>query len=112
ADVALLKNTTFDVAADASLAVSGDVASSTVAITKAGAGSLTLNRVVATGLNVNGGRLAIAAGGTNASTSVVGSLAIADGAALDLNDNALVIDYASGAASPLAAVRADVRDGR
>jgi hypothetical protein len=110
APVTLTTSTNFDIAATAALDITGDVTSAAVAITKTGAGAMTVNRVRATGLGVNGGSLKIRAAGTDASTSVVTSLTIATGATLDIDNNALVIDYA--AASPLAGVADAVKTAK
>ena len=47
---------------------------------------------------------------TNAGTSVVTSLSIGTGATLDINDNALIVNYTG--ASPEAAIRAKIIEGR
>jgi hypothetical protein len=112
APVTLTSSTNFDVATGGALDVTGTVTSA-VAITKTGAGAMTVNRVRATGLGINGGSLKIRHGGTNDSTSVVTSLSIAAGATLDIDNNAIVIDYAAAATtSPLASIAAALHDGR
>jgi hypothetical protein len=85
-------------------------------LTKAGAGTLRLNNVRATELLINGGTVAIAAnpGAPAQSTSVVGTLSIAGGAAptakLDLSNNAAVINYTG--TSPVTTVRQQILAGR
>jgi uncharacterized protein YjbI with pentapeptide repeats len=94
------------------LTLSGPLTAAGRTITKAGAGRVDLPRVNAGGLNVNAGTARLAPG---AGTSRVNSLAIAGGSAptaqLDVTNNALVIDYASGGPSPLAMVKAQVTSG-
>jgi hypothetical protein len=68
------------------------------AINKDGAGTAQFENVRAAGLNVLNGNVAIRPKGapnSAAGTSIVNLLAIAPGASLDLNDNALVIDYST-----------------
>jgi hypothetical protein len=90
------------------------LATSGVTLTKAGAGTLTVNNIRATRLSVNEGTVAVAPNGTAAGTSVVGALSIAGGAAptakLDLGNNAAVIDYTG--ASPVGEVRQQILAGR
>ncbi len=78
------------------------------AFTKAGSGKLTVTSVHAGSLNVSEGGLAIAPNGN--STSAVKSLTVAGGAALDLADNDLVVDYDT--TSPLGAVTDLIKSGR
>ena len=83
----------------------GGVLNTTV---EAGA-QLTTTRLNQNGLTVNGnGRVTLLPGGGEA--NVLTSLSLASGATLDINDNALVIDYAG--ASPAAAIRASILSGR
>ena len=75
---------------------------------------LTLNNIRAASLSVNGGTVAIAPSGTDAGTSIMGSLSIAGDAIptakLDLADNAAIINYTG--ASPVATVRQQILAGR
>ena len=81
-------------------------------ITKNGAGRLDVGPINIAGLTVNSGTALLRAG---SGTSRVTSLTIPTGGAeprrLDITDNALVIDYASGGPSPIANVRALVSSG-
>ncbi|MEX2138164.1 MAG: hypothetical protein WD894_02800, partial [Pirellulales bacterium] len=115
APVTLADNTTITVTPAASnLSLTGSLNASGRNLTKVGDGMLTVNNLRATGLSVNGGTVAIAPGGTAASTSMVGSLAIAGNATptarLDLANNAAIINYTG--ASPFATVRQQITAGR
>ena len=81
-------------------------------ITKSGIGRLDVGPINLSGLTVNGGTALLRAG---TGTSRVQSLTIPTSGTeprrLDITDNALVIDYASGGPSPLASVRALVTSG-
>jgi hypothetical protein len=83
-------------------------------LTKAGAGTLALPNVRATGLTIGGGTLAVAANGANEGVSVVSTLSIAGDATptatLDLANNAAIVDYTG--ASPVTAIRAQILAGR
>ncbi|MEX2140108.1 MAG: hypothetical protein WD894_12660 [Pirellulales bacterium] len=115
APVTLADNTTISVSPAANnLSVTGALSANGVTLTKAGAGTLTLNNLRAAGLSIDAGTVAIATNGTSDGTSVLGALSIAGGAApmakLDLNNNAAIIDYTGG--SPVASVRSQVLSGR
>jgi hypothetical protein len=115
APVRLSDNTTITVTPAASnLSLTGPTSFSGQKVTKAGAGTLTLNNVRATALSVNGGTVAIAPGGTAAGMSVLGSLSIAGDATptakLDLANNAAIINYSGP--SPVAVVRQQILAGR
>jgi hypothetical protein len=72
---------------------------------------LTTHRFYQNGLILgDGANAVILQNGTNAATSVVTSLAIGTGATLDINDNALIVNYTG--ASPAAAIRAKIIAGR
>ena len=58
----------------------------------------------------DGGRATILSDPTNGGTSVVTSLSIGAGSKLDINDNALIVNYTG--ASPEAAIRAKIIEGR
>jgi hypothetical protein len=83
------------------------VASETFTATRSGGGTSSFQgSVIADSLSIQGGtlRTAPSVGGVKR-VSDVNSLTIAAGARLDLTDNALVVDYASGGPSALADVR-------
>jgi hypothetical protein len=69
-----------------------------VNLTKMGGGKATVNKVEAKSLNVGAGTLAVAVNGSNSGVSYVNTLAIDPSAALDLNDNDLVVNNGSFAA--------------
>jgi hypothetical protein len=77
---------------------------------KDGAGTLTLANVRAAGLAVDAGRVNVTANGTDAGTGNLGSLALAAGTTLDLNDNKLVLNYTG--TSPAEDVRQQLKLGR
>jgi T5SS/PEP-CTERM-associated repeat protein len=115
APVVLADDTSITVTQAASnLSITRTLKASDIDLTKAGAGTLTLNNVRAASLSINAGTVAMAPGGTDASTSVLGALTIAGGgtptAKLDLADNATIINYAG--TSPAATVRAQILSGR
>jgi hypothetical protein len=115
APVTLADNTTVTVTPAASnLAITGTLTAAGQNLTKAGAGTLTLNNVRAAGLSVNAGTVAVAPNGSNAGTSAVSSLSIAGDAAptakLDLANNAAVVNYTG--ASPAATIRQQILTGR
>jgi hypothetical protein len=115
AAVTLADNTVFTVTpATSNLSITGPLNASGKTLTKAGAGTLTLNNLRAEALSISGGTLAIAAGGTSDSTSVLKTISIAGGAApnarLDLNNNAAIIDHTG--TSPAATVRQQIVAGR
>jgi hypothetical protein len=80
-----------NVASGASLTLTNMTATS-VKLTKSGGGTATVNKVDASSLNVAAGKLAVAANGTSSGTMVVNELTVAAGAALDLNDNDLIVN--------------------
>ena len=116
APVALADNATITVTPVASnLALTGELNSFGHNLTKAGAGTLTLNNIRAAGLSVIGGTVAVAPNGINAATSVIGALSIAGtpsapAATFDLADNAVVVDYTG--TSPAATLRQQIIAGR
>ena len=110
APVVLGDNTVADVATGGSLTISSQMtALSGVTLTKAGAGTLAVRNVRAAGLNLNEGTIKVLNNAGPDGASVVNTLAIADGARLDLTDNALVIDYAT--TSPFSDVRSQIISG-
>jgi autotransporter-associated beta strand protein len=77
-----------------------------------GATSSFQGAIIADRLNVTTGVVRIQAStGGNKRVSDVGSVSLGAGAQLDLTDNALVVDYASDGASPLADIRAKIVSG-
>jgi hypothetical protein len=92
----------------------GALGAAAVNLTKAGAGTLTVNNVRMATLSVNGGTLTVAPNGSDAGTSVVGSLSFAGDATptakLDLADNAAIVNYTG--ASPSARIRQQILAGR
>jgi fibronectin-binding autotransporter adhesin len=115
APVSLADDTLVTVApAVSNLSITGTLGAGGVNLTKAGAGSLTLNNLRATGLSINAGTVAMAPGGTAAGTSVLGALSIAGAstptAKLDVNNNAAIINYTG--TSPAATVRQQLLAGR
>ncbi|MEX2140423.1 MAG: PEP-CTERM sorting domain-containing protein [Pirellulales bacterium] len=115
APVTLANPTIINVAGPtSSLSMTGALNVTGVRLTKSGAGVLTVNNVRVATLSLNGGTLAIAPNPTDAGTSQVSALSIAGtttpAARLDLNDNALVVDYTG--TSPVATVRQRIVAGR
>jgi hypothetical protein len=107
-------NTVVTVTPEASnLTIRGAITATSTSLTKAGAGTLTISQLGASGLTINAGTVAVASEGPT-TTPVVGSLSIAGGttptATFDLTDNAAVIDYSG--ASPVATVRQQILSGR
>jgi hypothetical protein len=88
----LSRPTNITVASGSTLAITGAMTASGIAITKLGEGSVRVNNVRADSLNVNAGRVIIAPNGTDSGVSRLSTLAIDGAAALDLNDNDLVVN--------------------
>jgi T5SS/PEP-CTERM-associated repeat protein len=104
-------STTIDVAALGTLRITQPItAAPGIAITKTGAGTLAVKNVRADGLTVSAGTVQIMPGGGAAGTSVVKSLTISPTAALDLNNNDLLVDY-SGSVSPYGTIRGYLLSG-
>src|SRR5207237_248947 len=78
-------------------------------LTKSGAGGLSVNKVRAAALYINGGSVAVLAGRGSSGTSRVGSLTIASGAAMNLADQDLILDYSGG--SPRSAIKSALQAG-
>jgi uncharacterized membrane protein len=116
APMTLADNTVITVTPSGSnLSITGALDVNFRSITKAGAGTLTLNNLRrASALSINGGAVTIAVNGTDAGTSLVGALTIAGGttptAKLDLANNAAIINYTGS--SPLATIRQQILAGR
>jgi hypothetical protein len=93
----LVDNTTITIAPAASnLSITGTLTATDRTLTKAGAGTLTVNNVRAQALLINGGTVAIAPSGAPGGVSVLGALTIAGAndawtARYDLGDNDAVV---------------------
>lgn len=111
APITFARSTTLDVAATSNLSLTGSISASGVAVNKTGAGSVDLPGLRAASLAINAGTVRMTPANTNAAVSVVGALSIATGAKLDLTDNALVLDYATGGTSPIADLHAAAKAG-
>jgi hypothetical protein len=86
------------------LTLSSPVTAATGAgLAKFGTGTLEVGGVRADSLAVHEGKVVVTANGSSAAASRLNTLTIASGATLDLNDNALVVDYAG--TSPLRTIR-------
>jgi hypothetical protein len=114
--ITLFDNTVFSVIPAASnLAITGTLTAGGVNLTKTGAGSLTVNNLRTNSLAIDGGAVVVAANGTTNATSVVNRLSIAGSEVLtgklDLNNNAAIINYATGS-SPVATIRRLILAGR
>jgi hypothetical protein len=96
APITLNKDTTINVIPAAStLSLTGTLTATGRTISKTGSGAVQVANLRAAGLTVNAGTVQVLANGTNAGASEIGTLSIAGGAtptaALDLNDNDLVV---------------------
>jgi hypothetical protein len=98
------------------LAITGALsAQAGTTITKAGPGTLQVEHVRASGLNVTAGKLVVSAKGTpnsDSGTSVVQTLSIAPGAQLDLSNNSAIIDYTGAVGSLVDDTRQHLQAGR
>jgi len=115
APLMLNKDTTISSTTGTGVSISGNLTAAGRTITKAGAGSVHFANVRATGLNVSAGSAKISAKGTANSasgTSVVNSLTIATGAALDLTNNSMVIDYTGALGTMVGDVRTHMLSNR
>jgi hypothetical protein len=114
APVTLADDTLFTVTPAASnLTMSGGVIGASADLTKAGAGTLTMNNVRATSLTINAGKVSLGPGGAEASvlsTLTIAGTAEAPTAQFDMNGGALVLDYTG--ASPEEGVRQRIIAGR
>jgi len=109
APVTLATDTTVNVMQAANTLTISNLQTSAGALTKAGPGTLIVNNVRAATLNVNAGKVQTQANGTSTGTSRVAGLSVAAGAKVDLNDNAMVVDYTGG--SPLASIQSLLASG-
>ena len=115
APVILADNTVITVTPSTSnLSISGPLSAAGMDLTKAGAGTLTLNNVRANGLSINAGTVAIRSSSGSDGTSVIKSLTIVGDATptakLDLTNNAAIINYAG--TSPAGTIRQQILAGR
>ena len=79
----------------ASVSMTGGLSASAVAVSKSGAGALTVGSISTASLDVAAGDVRLAGNGTVTGTAVVKALSVNTGAGakVDLNNNALVVDY-------------------
>ena len=107
--VTMAADSTWTVGAGNTLHLAAELDGGGRALTKAGPGTLGLAgaRNLAA-LNIDGGTARLASGGAN--VLVADAVSIAPAAALDLTDNALIVDY-TGGASPYGALQACVATG-
>jgi pectate lyase len=108
ATVFLARNTNLTVLAGSSITFTAPLTASGVNIVKDGGGAATLPHLRAAGVTISGGTVSVAANGTDAGASNLVSLSVASGAALDLNDNSMVV----GPATPRATLQAQVVNAR
>jgi hypothetical protein len=113
APLTLAKDTVINVSGASNALTLTNLQTTTVGVTKSGAGALVVNSIHAGALAVNGGNVQVSPHGTPASANVVGALTIAGGAtptaALDLTNNGLVVDYTGD--SPLATIQSQLASG-
>jgi hypothetical protein len=95
-------DTTITVANGSSTLTLSNLQSTTHALSKAGAGVLSVNAVRAASLNVTQGTVSVIPSGGNAAAGQVGNLTVGAGATLDLNNNDL--DVKSGNTSGIQAL--------
>jgi hypothetical protein len=105
----LLSNTVITVTpATSTLTINGPISAGTMTITKLGAGAAEVLNVRSGALNVNAGTMSILTNGTSAGTSRVGTLTVDNAAAaLNLNDNDLIVT--AGSASTITAAIVNAR---
>jgi len=91
---------TIDVASGGTLNLTGTWTNNnpSATLTKSSPGVLNMHNLNIAGLDITGGTLALTAGGGTAGTSYIsgGTFSIAAGAALDINDHGMVIEYGNG----------------
>jgi hypothetical protein len=91
------------------LTVSGTLNANGVTIQKQGTGTLVVNNIRGAGLQLQAGKVKVVTNGGNAGVSHLTSLSISAGAALDLNDNDLIVDY--GGPTPFSTIQGWVFNG-
>jgi GH35 family endo-1,4-beta-xylanase len=109
APVILSDDTTVTVGPVISTLTMSNLRASAGALIKNGLGNLALNKADVSALRINGGAVSILAGRDPFRTSHVTSLSISGGAALDLNDQDMAINYTGG--SPLATIKSLIISG-
>jgi arabinogalactan endo-1,4-beta-galactosidase len=114
--VALADDTDINVAWTNSLTLSGHLTATGKKITKLGSGTVQLENVRASALDVQYGKVKLSVKSTPddpAGTTVVSGLSIAAaGASMDLTNNAMVIDYSGSAGTLVDDVRQHLLNGR
>src|SRR5688500_7568800 len=93
------------------LTLGGPITATGRTITKAGAARLDVGSLSAAGLTVNSGTVLLRAGSGTSRVQVLTIPTVTTPRRLDITNNALVIDYASGGPSPIADVRAHIGRG-
>ncbi len=93
--VTLNRGTTLTAAAGGTVIFSGTMNASTVNLTKAGAGIVAAKNFTSNSLNVSTGTATVIANGGNSAITYLNTLTIGAAAALDLNDNDLVVNSGS-----------------
>jgi hypothetical protein len=91
APLAPLVNTSINITPSGSTLTLSNLQSSAIILTVSGAGTLAVNNLRTSSLNISSGTVSVIASGTNASTSVLNGLNISSGATLNLNNNALIL---------------------
>jgi len=92
APLLMADNTTVTINPASSTLTASNLLSSSALLTKSGAGTFRVNNVRASSLVINAGSLVVQPNGTSSGVSVVNTLSVAPGAALDLTDNDLVVN--------------------
>ena len=90
--MALADNTTVTIANAADTLTVSNLQPSAVTLTKEGPGKLTVNNMRTNSLVVNAGAVIVIANGGNSGVSYISSLSVGASAALNLNDNDLVVN--------------------
>ncbi len=93
----------------ATLTLSGTLNAGGATIQKQGAGTLIVNNIRSANLQVQQGMVKTASNGGNSGVSHLSGLSISSGAALDMNNNDLIVDYSGS--SPFTQIQAWVMSG-
>jgi hypothetical protein len=96
APLMLADDTTVAISSPGDTLTINDLQTTTRTLTKSGPGTLAVNRVRAGAFSVNAGTVRVLPNRTALARSIIGSLAIADGATLDLSDNKFVVTGGAG----------------
>src|SRR5207244_12718446 len=105
ASLNLASSTDVSVNSGSSLSITSALSASPAAsLTKNGGGVMVAPNASANALTINAGAVRVTVNGGNSGVTYVKSLSIAPAAALDLNDNDLVVEYGTNP-SPFSAVR-------